>query len=74
MPRDFTTISIQQQGLHESSSLSHTQHNMTVTETLKDAVGLGHGGPSTRTFSAPPDGCQAFKRICDIEQEVDGTT
>jgi hypothetical protein len=22
---------------------------MTVTETLKDAVGLGHGGPHTRT-------------------------
>lgn len=31
-----------------TSPVSHTQHKMTVTETLKDAVGLGHGGPSTR--------------------------
>lgn len=70
MPRDFTTISIQQ-GPEESSSLIKTQHNMTVTETLKDAVGLGHGGPSTRTFNAMPGPlscCHLSKRTCDIEQ------
>jgi hypothetical protein len=27
---------------------------MTVTESLKDAVGLGQGGPNTRTCKASP--------------------
>lgn len=44
---------------------------MTVTETLKDAVGLGHGGPSTRTFNAYSDRCDLPKRICDIEHADD---
>lgn len=45
----LTSSSTSNRGLKSNTSISHHQHTMTITETVKDAVGLGHGGPSART-------------------------
>jgi len=52
----------EQAGNTEIAHSSSTTNNMTVTETLKDAVGLGQGGPNTRTFAVPEHHAQARMR------------
>jgi hypothetical protein len=57
-------------GIREIAHSFTTIHNMTVTETLKDAVGLGHGGPSTRTSSILRQHLRAHMRHWEQEDHV----